>query len=116
MLITYRGLSGPAILQISSYWDSKSPIPIDLAPNTDITYRMRHGSAGRDLKAAKSAFRALLSEPFADRWVELHAPQRWTNSALEQLEHTAHHWEITLSIRHRRLRQPRSHRGRSRYR
>jgi predicted Rossmann fold flavoprotein len=97
MLITHRGLSGPAILQISSYWDLESPIAIDLAPNTDITYRMRQGSAGRDLKAAKSAFRAVLPERFADRWVELHAPQRWTNSALEQLEHAAHHWEITPS-------------------
>ena len=95
MLITHRGLSGPSILQISSYWDVKSPIAIDLAPNTDITYRMRQDSAGRDLKAAKSAFHAVLPERFADRWVELHAPQRWTNPALEELERAAHHWQVT---------------------
>jgi predicted Rossmann fold flavoprotein len=95
MLITHRGLSGPAILQISSYWDAKSPIAIDLAPNTDITQHMRHDSAARDMKAAKSAFRAVLSERFADRWVELHSPQRFTNSGLEELERTAHHWKVT---------------------
>ena len=32
MLITHRGMSGPAILQISSYWDGHKPIAIDLAP------------------------------------------------------------------------------------
>jgi len=95
MLITHRGLSGPAILQISSYWDAKSPIAIDLAPNTDITARLRQDSAGRDLKAAKSAFRAMLPERFADRWVDLHGPARWTNTALEELERAAHHWQVT---------------------
>jgi predicted Rossmann fold flavoprotein len=34
MLITHRGLSGPAILQISSYWDGTKPIVIDLVPGT----------------------------------------------------------------------------------
>jgi hypothetical protein len=97
MLITHRGLSGPAILQISSYWDSKSPITIDLAPSTDVTLGMRQDSAGRDLKAAKSAFRAVLPERFADRWVELYSPQRWTNPAIEELERTAHHWEAMPS-------------------
>jgi len=95
MLITHRGLSGPAILQVSSYWDAKSPITIDLAPGTDITYRIRQESAGRDLKAARSVFHAVMSERFADRWVELHAPARWTNPGVEELEHTAHHWQIT---------------------
>jgi predicted flavoprotein YhiN len=32
MLITHRGLSGPAILQVSSYWQPGEPISIDLAP------------------------------------------------------------------------------------
>ena len=36
MLITHRGLSGPAILQISSYWDKSHPVKIDLAPDAKI--------------------------------------------------------------------------------
>jgi predicted flavoprotein YhiN len=35
LLFTHRGLSGPAILQISSYWDGKSPLSIDLMPGAD---------------------------------------------------------------------------------
>jgi predicted Rossmann fold flavoprotein len=95
MLITHRGLSGPAILQISSYWDGKSLLTIDLAPQTDVTGAMRTEPSGRSLMATKSAFRAILAERLADRWVELHAPQRWTNAALEGLESTAHAWQVT---------------------
>jgi hypothetical protein len=36
MLVTHRGISGPAILQISSYWDGKEPIHLDLAPGRDL--------------------------------------------------------------------------------
>jgi len=95
MLITHRGLSGPAILQISSYWNGASPIFLNLVPEKDVLTYMKSRPAGRDLKAAKAAFRAVLADRFADRWVDLHAPQRWTNAALEDLERAAHHWQIT---------------------
>ena len=97
MLITHRGLSGPAILQISSYWKPGEPLTLDLAPEADITRQLRSESGGRDLNAAKTAFRAALPDRFADRWLELHTPERWTNPALEVLERTAHHWKITPS-------------------
>src|SRR5208337_1412468 len=48
MLITHRGLSGPAILQISSYWCAGQAIAIDLAPERDVTAALRASSAGRD--------------------------------------------------------------------
>jgi len=97
MLITHRGLSGPAILQISSYWNGSMPIAIDLAPGKDVTRRLREEAAGRDLGAAKAAFRAVLAERLAERWVNLHPPQRWTNHALEELERAAHHWRVMPS-------------------
>jgi predicted Rossmann fold flavoprotein len=97
MLITHRGLSGPAILQISSYWDGSMPIAIDLAPEKDVTRYLREEAAGRDLGAAKVAFRAVLAERLAERWVELHPPQRWTNPALEELERAIHHWQVMPS-------------------
>src|SRR5260370_7748182 len=37
MLITHRGLSGPAILQISSYWQTAHPIHLDLHPDSTIS-------------------------------------------------------------------------------
>jgi predicted Rossmann fold flavoprotein len=97
MLITHRGLSGPAVLQISSYWKPGEPLTLDLAPDWDITDRMRKEAGRRDLSAAKTAFRAVLPDRLADRWLEQHAPKRWTNPALEQLERTAHHWQVTPS-------------------
>ena len=97
MLVTHRGLSGPAILQISSYWKPGEALTLDLAPEKDITQRLRLESGGRDLGAAKTAFRAVLPDRLADRWIEQHAPERWTNPALEELERTAHHWSVTPS-------------------
>ena len=41
MLITHRGLSGPAILQISSYWKPAHAVAIDLAPGSDVTAALR---------------------------------------------------------------------------
>jgi predicted Rossmann fold flavoprotein len=97
MLITHRGLSGPAILQISSYWKPGEPLILDLAPEKDVTQQMRTRPGGRELGAAKSAFRVVLPDRFADRWLEQNAPARWTNPALEELERAAHHWEVTPS-------------------
>jgi predicted Rossmann fold flavoprotein len=93
MLITHRGLSGPAILQISSYWDQRQPIAIDLAPEREITEELR-SSARRDLAAAKSALHAALPARLAERWLELHPPARWTNAELENFESQLHRWEV----------------------
>lgn len=97
MLITHRGLSGPAILQISSYWKPGDSLALDLAPEREITGLLRLESGGRNLNAAKTAFRAVLADRLADRWVELHAPQRWTDAALDEFERAAHHWPVTPS-------------------
>ncbi len=94
MLITHRGLSGPAILQISSYWNGGDVVHLDLSPEQPVMYELLESSAGRDLYAAKDAMRAVLPQRFADRFVEKNAPQRWTNHALEQFEQRIHHWPV----------------------
>src|SRR5713101_5245025 len=55
MLITHRGLSGPAILQISSYWEKGQTIHIDLAPDREIAPAIRAAKV-RNITAARSAF------------------------------------------------------------
>ncbi len=95
MLITHRGLSGPAILQISSYWDSSQPISIDLAPGHEVTAPLRIPDPPRDLAAAKRALRTILPQRFTDRWLEHHAPSKWTNQGLDDWERQVHHWELT---------------------
>jgi predicted Rossmann fold flavoprotein len=95
MLITHRGLSGPAILQISSYWNGRSAITLDLAPDTDIVAPLLASSARRDESAAKSALRSALPARFADRLVDLDPPAAWTNHALAEYEEHLHKWTIT---------------------
>jgi predicted Rossmann fold flavoprotein len=94
MLITHRGLSGPAILQISSLWDAGKSIRIDLAPGRDVTTPLRQGKV-RNIAAARSSLQGILPNRFAVRWLDLHAPANWTNQALEQLEHRIHEWMVT---------------------
>ncbi|HWG40862.1 MAG TPA: NAD(P)/FAD-dependent oxidoreductase [Candidatus Acidoferrales bacterium] len=95
MLITHRGLSGPAILQISSYWKAGQPISFDLAPERELTAELRDPKKPRDLPSAKAAFRSALPSRFADRWLDVYPPAGWSNHALDELERRAHNWQIT---------------------
>ena len=95
MLITHRGLSGPAILQISSYWRKSQEIRIDLAPGAEPTAIFRDPKTPRTLPALRSELRKTLPARLAERWLELHAPTSWTNTALADLERQAHAWTIT---------------------
>ncbi len=95
MLITHRGLSGPAILQISSYWKPGEAVALDLAPERNLTAALRDPKARRDLASAKTAFRAALPSRFADRWLDLNPPEGWSNHALDELERQAHYWQVT---------------------
>jgi predicted Rossmann fold flavoprotein len=97
MLFTHRGLSGPAVLQISSYWRKSGSVTIDLAPGHDLTVSLRRPNAKRDLPSAKNALRAILATRLADRWLDAHLPPNWTNQSLAVLESQLHHWRITPS-------------------
>ena len=93
MLITHRGLSGPAILQISSYWSEGGSICIDLAPEREVAAPLREAKV-RNMAAARSAFQRILPKRFATRWLDLHAPSAWSNQALAELERQAHEWVL----------------------
>ena len=95
MLITHRGLSGPAILQISSYWKPGQPVSLDLAPERELTAELRDPKKPRDLTSAKAAFRTALPNRFAERWLDVYPPHGWSNQALDELERFAHNWKIT---------------------
>jgi predicted Rossmann fold flavoprotein len=94
MLITHRGLSGPVILQISSYWKKPQQIRVDIAPGHELTAIFRDPKTPRTLTALRSELRKMLPARFADRWLELHGPAAWTNAALADLEQQAHAWTI----------------------
>ena len=94
MLFTHRGVSGPAILQISSYWNKTSPLKIDLAPNRRVTDSVRDPGRRRDLAALKAALCAALPLRLGDRWLNLHPITEWTNVSLDRWETGLHTWEI----------------------
>ena len=97
MLITHRGLSGPAILQVSSYWQKPAPISLDLAPDGEWTGGLRQAQGRRDLNAVKAALRQVIPQRLADRWLEKHPPADWTNASMDAMERRSHRWQIAPS-------------------
>ena len=93
MLFTHRGLSGPAILQASSYWRQGEPIRIDLAPGLDATQPIREAAA-RNSVVAEKALHAFLPKRLAERWLQQHPPKSWTNATLELFEKELHAWQV----------------------
>ena len=121
MLLTHRGLSGPAILQISSFWHPNEPIELDLAPEsaTDAARRraaapgsvesirvfsaLIQQNARRDVFAAALALRELMPSRMADRWLRINTPEGLgkvrsnilRNTTLAEMERRLHSWRVT---------------------
>lgn len=94
MLITHRGLSGPAILQASSYWQPGKAIELDLAPEIDVLEPLLASTSRRDRTAALAALRTVLPVRLAERWLAVSPPTGWSNAALEKYERDLHAWSL----------------------
>ncbi len=94
MLITHRGLSGPAILQISSYWKKGEAILIDLAPGAEVAAALLKPDSPRTIAALRAAVQSVLPQRLAARWVDAHPPAAWTNVALKEFERLLHEWAV----------------------
>jgi predicted Rossmann fold flavoprotein len=113
MLFTHRGISGPAILQISSYWhdttmsdatkldetkpdgtkNSQAPIHLDLAPDRNLASELR-ARGSRDASTWKSLLREILPRRFADRWLEICPLAGNSDQAFAIAEQQLHSWEL----------------------
>jgi predicted Rossmann fold flavoprotein len=103
LLFTHRGLSGPGVLQISSYWQPGTPIRLNLAPDTDVAALLSRAKAtSRRLIANELA--ALVPARLADTWVAQGAAlgHNWTrpineasDKALTALSERLSQWELT---------------------
>lgn len=95
-LITHRGLSGPAILQVSSYWRPGAEVTLDLAPGEVVFSELKASAAGRDARAMLAALRRVLPGRLAERWVELRLRERpdWSNHGLDCSEEALHAWRL----------------------
>jgi len=91
MLVTHRGLSGPAILQVSSYWQPGQPIFVDFAPVLDASANLLapllERNATRNQATLRQALRALLPQRLAAFLAETAAPTGWRNTAVEACAH-----------------------------
>ena len=103
-LVTHRGLSGPAILQASSYWQAQayddapwSPVQLDLLPGVDTEAWLLAHASERTLLANLLAER--LPRRFAQAWCELHACNRPLNefrhAALRDIAARLAAWQLT---------------------
>ena len=97
ILFTHRGLSGPAILQISSYWKPGTAVSIDLLPDEDVL-GMLTAEQTSDIGLANLLSRCL-PKRFAEVWCELFAaskPLKQYNSAeLNEIAERLHDLRIT---------------------
>jgi predicted Rossmann fold flavoprotein len=76
MLITHRGVSGPAVLQISSYWQPGDDLRLDLLPGSDALRLLREQQAVRPAAELKTVLSDLLPRRFAQRVCELWLPNK----------------------------------------
>jgi predicted Rossmann fold flavoprotein len=98
MLVTHRGLSGPAVLQASSYWRTGEPSVVDFAPGLaerDGLLRSLTGKgARRDAVGLRQALREVLPQRLAGVLAEVGAPDGWSDAALEASERRLRRWEF----------------------
>ncbi len=70
LLFTHRGLSGPAILQISSYWREGDAITVDIEPDIDIAAHLKKGKQSNGRQSAQTALGEILPKRLAQHIVE----------------------------------------------
>ncbi|WP_027014910.1 BaiN/RdsA family NAD(P)/FAD-dependent oxidoreductase [Comamonas composti] len=99
LLFTHRGLSGPAVLQISSYWQPGTPIAINLAPAVDLQAELL-AAKNRSRKLIANELAQWLPARLADAWVQQDAAWQRpiaeaSDKALIALAQRLSRWEIT---------------------
>jgi predicted Rossmann fold flavoprotein len=99
LLFTHRGLSGPAVLQISSFWREGEPVRVNLAPGTDLAATLQ-GAKSSSKKLIVNELASLVPSRLADAWVSSDpALQRpiadATDKALQSLAQRLADWQLT---------------------
>jgi predicted Rossmann fold flavoprotein len=99
ILFTHRGLSGPAVLQISSYWEAGDVVEIDLVPNDDLLAHLLSGQT----EQPNAQLATVLSPFFAKRLSAVLLPylnidnkplKQYQGKQLEQVAQALHQWQL----------------------
>ncbi|MBB3929718.1 hypothetical protein GGR25_000737 [Kaistia hirudinis] len=98
MLFTHRGLSGPAILQISSYWREGGTIEIAMAPGADLCETLRRARTERGRQSLGTLLAEHLPRRLALLVAESHGADRrmadFSDKALHAVDAAVNHWEV----------------------
>ena len=102
MLITHRGLSGPAVLQISSYWQAGDNIHIDLLPSQNFADLLTQTIENQPNLSLKNLLATIFAKRFAEKFIDL---IQFNNVPIKQLNHKQqqtlaehiHHWTLKPS-------------------
>jgi predicted Rossmann fold flavoprotein len=101
LLFTHRGISGPAILQISSYWQPGDELRIDLLPDLDVGAHLVEQRAARPLAELKNVLGELLPKRLAQRlceqWLENRPMRQYRDAELVQVGAQLGDWPVTAS-------------------
>ena len=94
ILVTHRGLSGPAILQISNYWREGEALEFDLLPEGGEIPAVGRGTALAQLSA-------VWPKRFAEVWCTRHTPPKpvaqWTSAEREKVRQLVHRWPVEFT-------------------
>ena len=105
MLVTHRGISGPAILQVSSYWQPGDDLRLDLLPGMDALETLRALQRERPASELRTALADLLPKRFAQRlcehWLQPFQPARplrqFTPAQLRDVAAVLRDWPLVAS-------------------
>jgi predicted Rossmann fold flavoprotein len=101
LLFTHRGISGPAILQVSSYWQPGDDLRIDLLPDMDVSSYLVEQRTARPLAELKTVLGEVLPKRLAQRlceqWFESRPMRQYREAELEQIGAQLNAWPVTAS-------------------
>jgi predicted Rossmann fold flavoprotein len=101
MLFTHRGISGPAVLQISSYWQPGDDLRIDLLPDRDVAGWLQAQRGARPAMELKNVLADLLPRRLAQRlcevWFENRPMKQYRPGELDAIGAQLRDWPIVAS-------------------
>ncbi len=99
ILFTHRGLSGPAILQISSYWKAGEVISLNLFPEMNLTEYLLRQKSLENKSELKNILSEFISKRFLEIWCEKYFPSRpllqIADKDLQKIAQSLQNWKVT---------------------
>jgi predicted Rossmann fold flavoprotein len=102
LLFTHRGLSGPAVLQLSSYWREGDAISIDLLPETDAVELLRKAKQQQPKSLLRTVLNAELAKKLVTELEQLWWPEmaetpmaEFSDKVLLEIADKLNHWRLT---------------------